>query len=156
MAKSENQQKWYYDACALDNDKHAYGEIYNGGKRNGRIALAGNLSIGEAYGSNYRKKGQETANSFLDLLRQLLAIRSNGATGLEIVHHKGIRDIFKEIQDRFPRLDIEDAIHLATAIKNGCCELRTADSDLYKLPAKEVKELATKFGNNAFVVTQMN
>lgn len=156
MQKSGPRKKWYYDACALDNDKRTYEEIYNGGKRQGRVALAGNLSIGEAYGSSHRKRGPEAADSFLELLRRLIKIKGRGTAMFVVVHHKGIEKIFWDIRDSFPALGIEDSIHLATAIQNGCSELRTADSDLYKLSAKEIKALATKFNNPSFRITKMS
>lgn len=152
MSKGKKEQKWYYDACALDNDRNTYREIFNGSK-NKIDSLASNLSIGEAYGNSYRKKGKDAAESFVNLIKTL-----NKLGTFKIINHIGIDKIFSEIRlrQKFQGLSIPDAIHLATAIKNSCCNLRTVDSDLYNLSKKEVKELSTKFNNPNFAITRMN
>jgi len=151
MSKSNSSQKWYYDACALDNDKNTYKEVFNNNKRRSIESLAGNLSIGEAYGNSYRKKGKEAADSFINLIKAL-----NKIGAFKIVDHCDIKNLFSEIIARFPRLEMTDAIHLSTAIRNGCCNLRTVDSDLYNLPSKEVRELAIKFNAPNFAITKIN
>ena len=150
MQKENDSQKWYYDACALDNDKNTYKEIFSNNKHRKIESLASNLSVGEAYGNSYRKKGKEAADSFMNLMRVL-----NKTGAFKIVDHCDIKKLFFEIVENFPRLDIPDAIHLATAIKNGCCNLRTVDSDLYKIPAKDIRDLAKKFQAHNFAITKM-
>lgn len=142
-------QKWYYDACVLTT-KETYDEIYNGNKRHGTKPIISNLAIGEACGNRYRKAGMEALNSFFILLARLDSLGV-----LEIVDHRGIDKILQEITNE-SELDITDAIHLATAIYNGCCNFRTIDRDLYGIPRDKVSKIAEKFsGIRNFVISKM-
>ena len=143
-------QRWYYDACTLDDTKGTYAEMYNGHKRHSIVPFLSNLSIGEACSNDYRKKGKEATESFFNLLNQLDKLGV-----LNILHHKGLNKIFEEVMSEF-ELDISDALHLATAIANNCCNLRTIDSDLYRLPSAKVKKVAAKFNVHNFVITKMS
>ncbi|MBU6141839.1 hypothetical protein KGO95_01805 [Patescibacteria group bacterium] len=156
MPGNQAGEKWYYDACALDNDKRTYGEIFNGGKRYKRVALAGNLSIGEAYGSSYRKKGREAADAFLGLLHQLNNITTKDFEVFKVIDHKGIDALYLDIKVEFPALGMTDSIHLATAIINKCSILRTADAGLYNLPKDKIKKIADKYSIPSFAITKMD
>ena len=148
MNKKKKVQKWYYDACALDDDKDTYKEVFRG-KKKGIVAVASNLSIGEAYGNSYKKKGQEAAEAFIDLIGRLNKIKA-----FEIVNHTGIDKKFKQVRSA-TRLSITDAMHLATAMSNECCNLITADSDLYDLPKESLKDISKECGVGYCSVTKI-
>lgn len=43
--------KWYYDACALEEGRNTFGEMYSRKKHNSITSIASFLSLGEAYGN---------------------------------------------------------------------------------------------------------
>lgn len=144
---NSSKERWYYDACALDEGKNTYAEIIN--KNFPKTALISYLSLGEAYGNCY-KKSKTKAEALLELIEKL-------RNYIEIVDNDGIEDIFEEIQDEFDtnRLSITDSIHLATAIFHKCDILRTADRDLYGLDPRKILKLSENFDLKRFKITKI-
>lgn len=124
-----------------------YAEIFDNNKRYKIISVTSHLSLGEAFG-NCMKKSEEATDAFLDLIK---SIQPN----LEIIGNDEIDKIFSEIRMIFTRLSITDSIHLATAIRNKCENLRTVDKDLYELENKKVFNVAQKYGCKDFKITNM-
>lgn len=136
---------WYYDACALDSSKNTYAEIIN--KNNKHLSVVSHLSLGEAYGNSHLKS-KEVVASFVGLIDKL-------SDYLTIVSNDGIDNIFHQIRDKFSRLSITDAMHVATAIANGCVILRTTDRDLTGMDKKKLSDIAKDFHLDRFSVTEV-
>ncbi|MFH1392440.1 MAG: PIN domain-containing protein [bacterium] len=93
------------------------------------------LALGEAYANSYIKKDEEKLRAFLclmDLLRGRISIISNDYAEEE----------FEKAKEKFPRLSISDALHIATAIKHSCSIFKTADRDIYGLNPCKIYVLA--------------
>jgi predicted nucleic acid-binding protein len=151
MAKKHNKNseiKWYYDACALETNLNTYAEIIN---RRRPQAIVSHLALGEAYG-NHLAKGEDFANAFIGLIKSLQK-RLN--ISLTIVGNDDIDVIFDDVRDSIPRLGITDAMHLATAIKCGCCNFRTIDNDFIGMSKAKSKAVAAKYGINDFSISSM-
>ena len=130
--KSNNKQRWYYDACVLDHDKNIYSYIIN--KDDIRENIISHLALGEAYG-NCCIKGLDQAEAFAELIRTLHKY-------IKIVGNEVKDNIFEKVRRQFPNLKIPDATHLATALENKCDILLSADCDLCNLDKNKVIELA--------------
>ncbi len=139
------ENRYYYDACALEANKDIYKEFLD--KNYPHESIVSFLSLGEAYG-NCRLKSKEASNAFTQLIEDI-------SDHISIENHDGIEAIFNKVREIFKELDMCDAIHLATAIKYKCCIFKTADRDLYGIPENKVQELAADFGLNSFVITQV-
>lgn len=151
MAKKKNDpsQKWYYDACALENEM-ILKEIMKMNRKYPRLHIISHLSLGEAYGSCCNK-GKEAASSFLDLMEKLL---DRYFENIKIVGNDCPKKIIDYIRKNFV-LSITDALHLATAVKNKCCILRTTDYHLYNLSKQKIRGLKEKFNLSQFAITEM-
>ena len=138
--------RWYYDACVLDKSKSAYAEMFN---RHYPIkAVISHLALGEAFANSHRR-GNEVADAFMSLVRDL-------SPYIEIVGNDGCDAILHDVKREFQHLSITDALHVATAIKNNCVNLRTIDRDLYGIPQrKKLQEIGVKFGLRSFSITKM-
>ncbi len=141
------KEKWYYDACTLDDDIDIYDEIINKNKQFHRGSLVSHLSLGEAYG-NCHNKDELMADAFIDLIKSL-------GDRIQIIGNDSIEKQFKKVKSKFTKLSITDAMHLATALKHLCSVFRTIDPDLYKLPHKKVAELGTECGMPRFCVSKI-
>lgn len=144
-------EKWYYDSNTLDK-LESYREIIN--KNNPHQSLISHLSVGEAY-ANSILKGEAAAETFLELFSKMRQSKF-----IEIVKNDGSDGLFDDIRDTFKRLSVTDALHLATAIENGCCILRTGDIDLYGLDEDDnknkLKILSKQYGLARFAITKVN
>lgn len=140
-------EKWYLDACVLDRDKNIYGDILT---RVPKQVFISHLALGEAFG-NCHKKGEDALKSFVELIGKLKTLSS---VRVMVVGHDNIDEELAEVKATFPVLKTSDAIHLATALKEGCYKFRTIDPD-FKLEKKKVMELGKKFGINNFAITDV-
>jgi len=136
MGKESLKEKWYYDACVLD-DRDVYSDIIN--KRPPKDSYISHLALGEAFG-NCLLKSEEAATAFFELISKLQGY-------INIVGNDNIDHIFKSInEDPSIRLSITDAIHLATAFKYECIVFVTADKgDFINMSHKTVQNIASKF-----------
>ncbi len=131
-------EKWYYDACTLEGEISYY-KIIN--RKYPKEAIISHLSLGEAYGNCF-SKGKDEASAFINLIE---ALRDY----IKIVGNDSIDDILEKIKAQIPRLTMTDAIHLATALTNGCKIFVTTDSDFCGLKEEEkyrIKSEICKFG----------
>ena len=140
-----DKEKWYYDACTLDTHQ-AYTEILNHDRSKIR-SIIGHLSWGEALGNCYIK-GKDKYEALNELIGRFISL-------VVIVGHDDTEDILRRIREEFPRLSITDALHFATAIKQGCQNLRTMDRDLYGLDKEQIKKIASEFGLENFYITRL-
>ena len=140
MSAKEPAAKWYYDACTLDPNLGTFGEIVN--KR--ATAYTSNLALGESFANSLRKD-PESLESFIDLIKKLRE------TGIEINIVGN-----DEIKELCSRLSLTDSVHLATALREGCCVFRTIDSDFDDVTTDIQKQLANKHGMSTFSIVQMN
>ena len=147
MSAKEPAAKWYYDACTLDPNLGTFGEIVN--KR--ATAYTSNLALGESFANSLRKD-PESLESFIDLIKKLRE------TGIEIniVGNDEIEKLISQIKELCPRLSLTDSVHLATALREGCCVFRTIDSDFDDVTTDIQKQLANKHGMSTFSIVQMN
>lgn len=145
-ANFDGTRRWYYDSCTLDR-KEAYAEIINAARKYGIVCLTSYLGIGEAHGTCL-VKGEEQTEALLELLSKLGQM-------MRIVDNDDIDKELSEVRKEFPSLTFTDAIHLATAIKYKCENLRTNDQDLIGLPKKKVLEVAQKHGCPKFAISYL-
>jgi predicted nucleic acid-binding protein len=143
-------QKWYYDACALDYDLDVYGEMTS--KNNPKQIVLSHLALGEAYGNCYLD-GEEKARLFIQLLERLREIFNKHQ--MLIVRNENIYKQFGKVREHFEVLDIADAMHIATALKHKCNNIRTIDSDLAGLQKLKVRQLGEEFEIDNFVITKI-
>ncbi len=141
----KNKPRWYYDACTLERSKSAYAEMFN--SHYPIQAIISHLSFGEAY-ANAHLKGKEQVDAFVKLMHSL-------SPYIEVVENDGCDDAFAKVREKFERLKITDAMHLAIAINNGCEIVRTTDRDLYGLPKPDLKSLGQIYGLSSLAITQM-
>jgi len=137
---------YYYDACALEEGREYYREFLD--RQNPHICVVGFLSLGEAYGNAHRK-GASALEAFTKLM---------GSIGdkIRVVGHQDIKSILEDTLQEFPALELTDAIHLATAIREKCSILRTADRDLFGLHSGRVATLAKRHGCSQFAITRVS
>ncbi len=124
-------------------------EIING--RHSIKPVLSHLSLGEAFGNCFLK-GKEKAGAFIGLIEKLRDY-------ISIIENDGIDNQFEEVKNQVPALSalsITDAIHVATALKNGCSVLRTFDRDLYGIAKCKVRNLGNKFDIPEFSISKMN
>ncbi len=143
MAKSD-LPKWYYDACALD-VKEVFAEITK--KHRANETLISFLALGEAYGNNFNKS-DKLAEGFFELIGKL---RNN----IKIISNEKTNGILRELMEAFPMLDAADALHIATAIKNDCEMIRTADQDMYGIPKKKLLEFCKNQGKKNIFISEV-
>ncbi|MGM5488570.1 MAG: PIN domain-containing protein [Nanobdellota archaeon] len=136
-------QTLYYDACTFESEDTQI-EIIN---NKHQYSVTSHLSLGEAYG-NCIKKDQEAVSALVEYIEKL-------GDKLIIVGNDHIEKEIEEIKRSISRISVTDTIHLATAIKNKSCSLRTLDRDLNGLPKKKVKTLAEKFGIENFSISKV-
>lgn len=142
--KKKVLEYYYYDACALEGEK-AFAEIIN---KRIPSAILSHLSLGEAYGSCL-SKSKEKSDSFLNLINRIKSY-------IKIVGNDNINGEFDSVINEIPRLSITDAIHVATAIKYGCKNIRTLDSDLFKADKKKISKLGTKYNIPIFSISSIS
>ncbi|TRZ80564.1 PIN domain-containing protein [bacterium] len=137
--------RWYYDACVLRAGRKTIDEIR--GKSRRKKILISYLTLGEAYGSccNEDKAVEEAFRELFREIRELITIVNND------IPYK----LFEGIREECKRIGVADTVHLATAIKNNCENLRTADRDIYGLTKETIQKLRNKFDVPKFTVTEM-
>ena len=138
-------EKWYYDACTLDLSE-TYAELIN--KKHPKECYVSHLALGEAY-ANCHLKGRDIAEAFVELIEKMRGY-------ITITKNDGIDRLFNEVREAVPALSITDAIHVATALKNGCNVVRTLDRDVWGIDKKTLAELAAKSGMPHFSVVPMD
>ena len=132
-------ERWYYDACTLKAGI-IYDEIINN-TRSTRKLTASFLSLGEAYGNCFRDgKAEDAPEKFFQLIEAL-----KKAGKLDLISNAGIEKEFKFIRENCGILEVSDATHLATAIKNGCNIFRTFDSH-FDLTNTQIEVIKKRFG----------
>lgn len=146
MPAQEPAEKWYYDACTLDEGLVSLDEIIN--KSHFHKAYTSNLAIGEAC-ANCFNTNEEQFSAFVDLLRRLRKY-------IEIVGNDGVEETILEIKELCPRLSLTDSMHLATALREKCCVFRTTDLGFDDVTKDIGKQLANKHGMSTFSIGQMN
>jgi len=151
MPKKEPSEKWYYDACTLDDKLNTYAEIINYGHK----SYTSHLAIGEACANCLLKAGKtrdyELLDLFIDLLKKL---RNLGV--LEIVGNDGVDVLLSKINEILPAFSITDSIHLATALREQCCIFRTTDKDFIGLTNTISKQLSYASGIAKFNISFMS
>lgn len=132
-------ERWYYDACALETSI-IYDEIINN-TRSYRKLTASFLSLGEAYGNCFRDgKGENAPANFVELINELRKLDK-----LDIVSNADIEDEFEFVRNLCEiRLEVADAVHLATAIKNRCNIFRTFDDD-FNFTSQQIAKIKEKY-----------
>lgn len=99
-------------------------------------------------GSPVRLLPEEAVHSFVDLILKLQGY-------LTIVQHDDVVTIFDQVRERFPRLSLSDAVHLATAIKCRCCVFKTSDHDFHGIGSVIKRFVEEKFSINYFGVLEV-
>lgn len=134
--KRKRGKEMYCDACVLE-EEMIFHEMTGKDKKIGCIS---HLALGEAYG-NCLKKGSDAADRLFEFIEKLEKNKY-----VRVIGHDGIEHLLRNIMDYDElRMSASDAIHMATAIKNGCNEFKTADaSDFQLLDEKKIKEATGK------------
>lgn len=130
----DNKPKWYYDACALDKTA-SWGEVLNKAPKKPIIS---HLALGEAYG-NCLLKGEDALKNFLEFIGLI-----KKTDLLNIVGNDNVDRYFNEIRGTFS-LPITDALHLATALENGCCIFKTRDSGDFIINKRKLEDYGRKY-----------
>jgi predicted nucleic acid-binding protein len=139
------RQKHYFDACTLESGTGVYGLILN--KLHPNDVIVSHLSLGEAYG-NSLLGGEDKTNAFVGLIQTFQKY-------IKVVDHDGIDHIIKDIWDcEKIKLKMADAIHLATAIKNGCSVFHTSDGDFCNGSSDGFREVAKKYNIDDFQIAE--
>ena len=151
MPKKEPSEKWYYDACTLDDRLNTYAEMINSEHK----SYTSHLAIGEACANCLLKAGKtrdyELLNLFIDLLKKL---RNLGV--LEVVGNDGVEVLLSKIKEILPAFSVTDSIHLATALREQCCIFRTIDNDFIGLSKTISKQLSYESGIANFNISMMS
>ena len=144
-------EKWYFDACVLD-EKKIFSQIYHKGKA---ICIISHLSLGEAFSNfiiklnsvNCIKNKENQITAFVDFINKLQKEYS-----FQIVGHDEISNQLEKLNNNFinvkkdgTRLSISDAIHLATAGAYNCCKIYSSDRDLTNLSSNKLKRISETF-----------
>ena len=135
MTTDQQKDHWYYDACMLERKKSDYGEMFR--SHNPIIPILSHLSLGEAFAGAYRK-GPEKLEAFVALIESLRLF-------IFVVENDGKSKLLEDIKENFELSDT-DAMHLATAISNGCVCIRTIDPDFVGLNQKILYDFGRKYG----------
>lgn len=149
----DSRERWYYDACALHGSASAYGEIFR--SKNPVNPVVSHLALGEALANcRVQKSGKkrqqnldEKTDAFIELIKKLDSY-------ITIVENDGCDSYFNKIQEKFPRLGITDALHMAIALREHCVVFYTSDSDLLGLPSQKVRDLGKVCGVERFAVVK--
>ncbi len=147
MPLKEVRRRYYYDACTLDL-LETYREIING--KNSHDAVVSHLALGEAYGNTLSKKDNSKLEVFLEIIREL-----NSQSLIKIVGNDRIEEIVTDIQSAKERIDITDAVHFATAVRENCRVFKTSDGDFCGAP-KQFQEVAKKHGLEDFEISEVH
>lgn len=145
LLHDKTTEKWYFDACALEEQK-IFNYIYNKGKNT--LCIVSHLGVGEAVSNFIYKLNTKLSldeknikiNVFLNFLDTL-----QKKYNLEIVGNDKILDAFNKIRAELPRLSMSDSIHLATAGVYNCSKIYSSDKDLTCIPQKKIKEIGIIF-----------
>ena len=127
--------KHYYDACMLGTGQlyplvtSSYGED---------IHTFSHLGAGEAICSEHLKKSKSPDKRMLENFIAFLSALEDRVT---VVGNDCKKNYLRDILEKFPTLEIADALHLATALSNDCIIFHTADPDLTDLDIKTLHEL---------------
>ncbi len=135
-----NSEKWYYDACTLD-QKNCFYDIVN--KKPPKKAVISHLSLGEAYGNCHHTKKKDPIGSISALAGLIERLREGGY--VEIVGHDGIDKQLKAIKEFSINLSTTDSIHLATAIKKKCYTFVSIDRDFLGISRAKLAKLGSEF-----------
>ncbi|MDO8660991.1 MAG: PIN domain-containing protein [Candidatus Woesearchaeota archaeon] len=148
----EQSRRWYYDACALES--RVYLEISNLLRKHATVAVTSHLALGEAFGNCLRKSKErdkpEILKSFLQFITDL-----NNAALLHVVGHDDVLEQYDSVRARIGRINIADAMQLATALKNQCSQVRTTDADLLGLNKKHLQQVAEQYGITGFCCSKV-
>jgi predicted nucleic acid-binding protein len=144
----KSRQKHYFDACTLEYSTGVYGVIIN--KLEPNDAIVSHLSLGEACGRAI-EKGKDNLDAFVLLIEAL-------RTRIKVVGNDSIDSLIKEIwgEEGIKRISITDAIHLATAIQNGCSAFHTADGDFCNASPDGFKAIAARHNLLDFYIHRMD
>lgn len=137
--KNRNMTRRYYDACALDQ----YYEIINLEKDHSTEAWTSHLGIGEAIFNIIDKTDKDADKkipAFVEYIVDLVRVKR-----LKVIGHDNIGDWLSKISECLSILQLSDAVHLATALKNDCVAFRTTDTDF---TARERKTKIHKFASD--------
>lgn len=146
----DDREKWYYDACTLD-QKNCYYDIVN--KKPPKKAVISHLALGEAYGNcHVKKKNPIGAISALAGLIEKLRLGNY----IKIVGNDNVDKELKFIKESSLRLSITDSVHLATAVKERCCVVVSTDSDFLRAPKKKLFKLKENFSLSKLVIIKMH
>ena len=144
MTIQDSCPKWYYDACTLDKSKSEYAEMFNSKYK--IQPVISHLAFGEAFANSYIK-GKENLDAFVLLMEKLRPF-------IKVVQNDGYRGILENIKESFPSLSNTDAMHLATALENGCVCIKTIDPDFCGLNRKKLSELGAKYDIPDFFINK--
>lgn len=132
--------KWYFDACALDFDiDRSVKEMTNKTYR----CYVSHLSLGEAYGNYLLKTFSKPTEEIKEKIAAYTIFMKRLMGHIIIVGNDNVDTIFSDLRRIF-RLSITDAIHLATAVSNGCVIFRTADIRDFGNNRKKISEYVAK------------
>jgi len=146
--------KWYYDACVLD--ELWFSDIMNEGTNRHcpKMIVLSHLALGEAFGNIYNKKKPEALLAFTDFINSLKKAAHVSVVGNDDDNYPSL---FDQIRGDVSELSITDAIHVATAIKEECCNIISNDRDINGLSdfkLKKIKDRAAKLGVLNFCITK--
>ncbi|NQU82374.1 MAG: PIN domain-containing protein [Parcubacteria group bacterium] len=135
----------YYDASALISQKRdIFDEI--AGESIKKDILISYLALGEAYGSCCGD-GEEDEEYFRQLFSKIRKF-------VKIVKNDVSTRLFDSVRSECGRIEICDALHLATAIYYKCEQLRTKDRDLSGIDKNKIKKLAKKYKIPNFAICE--
>ncbi len=142
----EVKLKRYYDACALRIGRETTDEI-RGFFQKGGIILVSQLALGEAFGKCLNK-GKDKAEAFADLMSKIEKF-------ITIVDNNIPLSLLSDLSAICGRIHTTDLVHLASAVKYKCRDLRTADKDLYNLTKHKVQFIGKKYEILNFTITEV-
>ena len=67
-----------------------------------------------------------------------------------------MEEIVAQIKVICSRISFADRIHLATALREKCCNFRTIDKDFTAVTRRDCEKLAHQYGINRLSITLMN
>lgn len=141
MPKAESIKiRWYFDACVLD--ESLYEEILKSACEKPQhpiVIVLSHLALGEALGNIFDKGGGGKLDKFVKFLD---ALRKNGYVEIVENDHK-VEEVYNKVYRCLRPGNFADAIHVSTAILNGCTHFYSADPDIVGL-SRENKQRIQK------------